>query len=55
MIQCPTCGAGLRFEIESQQMVCDYCHNHFDPTQITDNSTRDDAKTQPYFDSYVYI
>ena len=55
MIQCPTCGAGLRFDIASQQMVCDYCHNHFDPTQITDNSTRDDAKTQPYFDSYVYI
>lgn len=55
MIQCPTCGAGLRFDVASQQMVCDYCHNHFDPTQITDNSTRDDAKTQPYFDSYVYI
>ena len=55
MIQCPTCGAGLRFDIASQQMVCDYCHNHFDPTQITDNSTRDDAKTQPYFDSFVYI
>lgn len=54
MIPCPTCGAGLRFEIESQQMACDYCHNRFDPKQITDNSTRDDAKTQPYFDSFVY-
>lgn len=55
MIQCPTCGGGLRFDIASQKMACDYCHNLFDPQQITDNSTRDDAKTQPYFDSFVYI
>lgn len=55
MIQCPTCGGGLRFDIATQKMACDYCHNLFDPKQITDNSTRDDAKTQPYFDSFVYI
>ena len=55
MIQCPSCGGGLRFEIESQQMACDYCGNRFDPRQITDNSARDDAKTEPYFDGYVYI
>ena len=35
-------------------MVCDYCHNHFDPRKITDNSARDDAKTQPFFDGFVY-
>lgn len=55
MIPCPTCAAGLRFDIASQKMVCDYCKNSFDPRALTDNSARNDAKTEKYFDGYIYI
>lgn len=54
MVHCPSCGAGLRFDIATQSAVCDYCHNRFDPKKITD-STFDDAKTQKTYDSYAYI
>lgn len=55
MIPCPTCAAGLRFDIQSQKMVCDYCHNSFDTLSLTDNSARDDAKTEKFFDGFVYV
>ncbi len=55
MIPCPTCAAGLRFDIASQKMVCDYCKNSFDPASLSDNSATDDAKTEKYFDGYIYI
>lgn len=54
MIHCPTCGAGLRFEIETQQMFCGHCQNRFDPQQLADKSS-DDAKTEKTFESYAYI
>ena len=54
MVHCPSCGAGLRFEIETQSMICDYCQSHFDPQTITDN-TSNDAKTENNFESYAYI
>ena len=54
MVHCPSCGAGLRFDIATQSAACDYCNNRFDPKKITD-STYDDAKTQKTFDSYAYI
>lgn len=54
MVGCPSCGAELHFNVDLQKMVCDYCGNQFDLTQISDNSIRDDAK-QSYFDSYVYL
>lgn len=54
MVHCPSCGAGLRFDIATQNAVCDYCNSQFDPKKITD-STYDDAKTQKTFDSYVYV
>lgn len=38
MIHCPTCGAGLRFDIDKQQMACDYCNNFFPVNEITDNT-----------------
>ena len=38
MIQCPSCGGGLRFEIETQKMVCDLCGSHFDPQSINTES-----------------
>ncbi len=54
MIHCPSCAGPLRFDIESQSMACDYCHGRFDPQAIRDN-TRDDAKGEQVFDTYVYI
>ena len=54
MIHCPTCGAGLRFDIKTQQMACDYCNNHFDINHIHDNKN-DAAKGETAFESYVYI
>ena len=54
MVGCPSCGAELHFNVDLQKMVCDYCGNQFDLNQISDNSSRDDAK-QSYFDSYVYL
>ena len=54
MVGCPSCGAELHFDVSLQKMVCDYCGNHFDLNQVSDNSGRDDAR-QSYFDSYVYL
>ena len=34
MYACPNCGGGLKFDIESQQLRCDYCSNTFDPYSI---------------------
>ena len=31
MIACPGCGAGLRFDIPSQKMKCEYCGEFLDP------------------------
>lgn len=54
MVHCPTCGAGLRFDIPSQQMFCEHCQNSFDPKALYDKVS-DDAKTAETFDSYVYV
>ena len=54
MVQCPTCGAGLRFDIASQLAVCDHCQNRFDPKEIRDNFG-DEAKTEKAFDSFVFV
>lgn len=34
MIQCPSCGENLKFDIKSQKMACEACHNQFDPYQF---------------------
>ena len=54
MVHCPSCGAGLRFEIETQQMYCDHCLGHFHPAELYDKLS-DDAKTEKTFDSFVYV
>lgn len=54
MIYCPTCGAGLRFDIDTQMMTCDHCMNRFSPEKLRDN-TADDAKTEQTYDSFVYV
>ena len=54
MIYCPSCGAELRFDIQSQHMVCEHCRSSFEPQNLKDK-TSDDAKTQEYYDSYAYV
>ncbi len=53
MIHCPTCDAGLRFEIETQQMVCDHCSNHFDVDAVG-NGKRVDAGEFQSLDLYIF-
>ncbi len=38
MIQCPGCGAGLVFDIESQQMKCPYCSSMYGPYDLAGDS-----------------
>ena len=54
MVYCPSCGAELRFDIESQQMICEHCRNGFNVENLQDN-TSGDAKTQKYYESYAYL
>lgn len=54
MVQCPSCGGGLRFDIATQRMQCDYCGSQYDPAQIGD-SVRDDAKSAKTYEGYIYI
>ena len=53
MIHCPSCAAGLRFDIASQKCFCDYCQNSFDPEWIADKLSND-AKTEKTYEGYVY-
>lgn len=36
MYQCPNCGGGLRFDIPSQQLACDFCQTKLAPTHFDD-------------------
>ena len=54
MIHCPTCAGGLRFDIETQSLLCDHCGNSYLPESIRDD-TKDDAKSASCFDGYVYV
>ena len=52
MIYCPSCGHGLRFEIKTQQMICDACGNGYDPaTTGVMNKNVEEHRT---YDSYVF-
>ena len=54
MVHCPTCDAGLRFEIETQQMACDHCGNRFEVVQTSDGEQHD-AKGHKLLDLYVFV
>ena len=34
MIDCPSCGANLKFDPKSQRMLCDFCGSSFDPGEF---------------------
>lgn len=52
MIYCPSCGHGLRFDIKTQQMLCDACDSRFDPA--TTGVMNRNAEEHRTFDSYVF-
>lgn len=53
MIECPGCGAGLRYSIESGDMECAYCGGHYSPQQFKD--MRSDAEKQKnYYEAALY-
>ena len=53
MIPCPGCGAGLRFDIASQAMRCDYCDSTYDPYRF--DAEKGDATQAQDFDTYVWV
>ena len=53
MLHCPTCDAGLRFEIASQKMACDHCGNRY-PVESIPDTLRSDAKGNKVLDLYVF-
>ena len=52
MIHCPSCGGGLRFDIASQLMACDYCGAAYDPAST--GQMNKEAQGQATYDSYVF-
>ncbi len=56
MIHCPGCGQGLRFDIKTQMMLCDFCGSSFDPAESAKNS-RDAEEHEEQgegLDAYVF-
>ena len=52
MYACPGCGGGLIFDIESQQLKCDYCSNVYDPYSIV---KEEDAALTDRFGASVFV
>lgn len=51
MISCPNCGGNVKFDISSQQLACEYCHQLFDPYAF-ENKTSDAEEVQSYESDY---
>ena len=51
MYQCPNCGAGLRFDIPSQQLFCDHCGSTLDPYEAEKEK---DAEEREEYDVTIF-
>ena len=51
MYGCTSCGAGLRYDITSEKLLCDYCGSSFDPYSYTKAK---DAEEKEYFETTVF-
>ena len=51
MFSCPNCGGNVKFDIPSQQLSCEYCHELFDPYSF-ENKTKDAEETPSYESDY---
>ncbi len=52
MYECRNCGGGLRFDIPSQKIKCDYCNSEFDPYEVT--QSRDAEESSDAYGVRVY-
>lgn len=50
MLNCPGCGANLRFDIDSQKLLCPYCSNMVEPEELD----LMEAKLENSFETMVY-
>lgn len=51
MYACPSCGAGLRYDIASGKLVCDYCQTSLPPTHFEELQG---SKEEAYFEATRY-
>lgn len=51
MYACPSCGAGLRYDIASQKLVCDYCQTSLPPEHF---EALQGSKEEAYFEATRY-
>ncbi|MBQ9613306.1 MAG: TPM domain-containing protein [Lachnospiraceae bacterium] len=51
MSRCPNCAADMRFDIASQQLVCDYCGTKMDPYEAAEGK---EAKENDDFDVTIF-
>ncbi len=51
MYECQNCGGNLKFDIDSQQLKCDYCLTVYDPYQV---KKENDAVESEMFDATVF-
>ena len=51
MFACPNCGAGLRFDIDTQRLQCDYCNSSVD---VTEYHYEKSAKANEDYDVTVF-
>lgn len=51
MFSCPNCGGNVKFDIPSQKLSCEYCHERFDPYSF-ESKTKDAEETPSYESEY---
>ena len=49
MFSCPNCGGNLKFDIPSQHLSCEYCHELFNPYAFEDKKS--DAEEEKSYES----
>ena len=52
--KCPTCGAPLKYNIDTQKMVCSFCSNVYDLEYISANFNKNENKKPEDFDWTKY-
>lgn len=52
MFECPSCGGNLKFDILSQKLGCEFCHEQFDPYSF--ENKQKDAEEQNDFEATIY-
>ena len=52
MLSCPGCGGQMKFNIESQDLFCEYCGSHLDPYQLEEGKNAKEEKT---FETTVFV